>query len=155
LFRGQAEAAARLATGATLNALMAAEPTAHAALRLRLSQILDADNPERPQIAETAGSLLVPMADAQFQLPVSIGRFTDFLNSMYHTDGGGRITRPESPVPAPFRYLPIAYNGRATSVRASGETVRRSNGQWRNPDGKVEFGPTRQLDFELELGFFV
>jgi fumarylacetoacetase len=155
LLKGPAEAAAKLATGTTLNALMAAEPAAQSVLRRRLSQILDADNPERSQITAAAASLLVPMADAQLLLPVAIGSFTDFLTSIYHTERGGRITRPESPVPAPFRYLPIAYNGRATSVRASGEMVRRSNGQWRNPDGKVEFGPTRQLDFELELGFFV
>jgi fumarylacetoacetase len=155
LFRDEAEAAAKLASGPTLNALMAAEPALHRALRRRLSQILDADNPERSQIAAAAASLLAPMADAQLQLPVSIGSFTDFLTSIYHTERGGRMTRPENPVPPPFRYLPIAYNGRATSVRASGEMVRRPNGQWRNPDGKVEFGPTRQLDFELELGFFV
>jgi fumarylacetoacetase len=155
LFRGEAEAAAKLVSGPTLNALMAAEPALHTALRRRLSQILDADNPERPSTAAAAESLLVPMADAQLLLPVSIGSFTDFLTSIYHTERGGRITRPDNPVPPAFRHLPIAYNGRATSVRASGEAVRRPNGQWCNPDGKVEFGSTRQLDFELELGVFV
>jgi fumarylacetoacetase len=155
LFRGEAEAAAKLAAETTLNALMAAEPVLHSALRRRLSQILDADDPAQSQTKAAAESLLVPMAHAQLQLPVAIGSFTDFLTSIYHTERGGRLTRPDQPVPPPFRYLPIAYNGRATSVRASGEAVRRPNGQWRNPDGKVEFGPTRQLDFELELGFYV
>ena len=88
-------------------------------------------------------------------LPVKIGSFTDFLTSIYHTERGGRVTRPDNPVPPPFKYLPIAYNGRATSVRASTEPVRRPNVQWRNPEGKVEFGPCRQLDFELEVGMYV
>ena len=155
LFQGEAEAAARLAAGPTLNTLMAADPRLHTALRRRLSQLLAADNPDCGRLAAMASSLLVPMRDAQLELPAAIGNFTDFLTSIYHTERGGRITRPDSPVPAPFRYLPIAYNGRATSVRASGEPVRRPNGQWRTADGKVEFGPCRQLDFELELGTFV
>jgi len=155
LLQGPAEAAARLAAGPTLNALMAADPSALRALRARLSQILSAENPDRRRVMDMAASLLVPMAEAQLELPAAIGSFTDFLTSIYHTERGGRITRPESPVPAPFRYMPIAYNGRATSVRASGEAVRRPNGQWRRPDGHVQFGPCEQLDFELEVGMFV
>ena len=155
LLAGEAETGARLATGPALNTLMAADPRVHAALRRQLSQLLAADNPYREHLAAMASSLLVPMADAQLGLPAAIGNFTDFLTSIYHTERGGRITRPDTPVPPPFRYLPIAYNGRATSVRASGEPVRRPNGQWRTSDGKVEFGPCEQLDFELELGTYV
>jgi fumarylacetoacetase len=155
LFRGEAEAAAKLAMGPTLNPLIAAAPASHSALRAQVSRILAADNHDRKQIESQAGSLLVPMADAELELPAAIGSFTDFLTSIYHTERGGRITRPDSPVPPPFRHMPIAYNGRATSVRASGEAVRRPNGQWRTADGKVEFGPCKQLDFELELGTFV
>ena len=155
LFEGEAETAAQLATGPALNALMAADPSLHSALRRRLSQLLAAENADHGRLSAMASSLLVPMSDAQLELPAVIGSFTDFLTSIYHTERGGRITRPDSPVPAPFRYLPIAYNGRATSVRASGEPVRRPNGQWRSAEGKVEFGPCRQLDFELELGTFV
>jgi fumarylacetoacetase len=155
LFEGAAEATARLATGPALNTLMAADPAALRALRARLSQILSRENPDRPRIAQMANALLIPMTQAQLELPAAIGSFTDFLTSIYHTERGGRITRPESPVPAPFRHMPIAYNGRATSVRASGEAVRRSNGQWRRPDGEVQFGPCQQLDFELEVGMFV
>jgi fumarylacetoacetase len=102
-----------------------------------------------------AHALLVPMTDARLVLPAQIGSFTDFLTSIYHTERGGRVTRPDSPIPPPFRHLPIAYNGRATSVRASGEDVRRPNGQWRRADGTVQFGPCEQLDFELEVGMFV
>lgn len=155
LLKGPAKTAAKLATGTTLNALMAAEPTLHTALRRQASKILAADNPDRAQLAAAAGTLLVPMAEAQLQLPAAIGSFTDFLTSIYHSERGGRVTRPDSPIPPPFRYLPIAYNSRATSLRASGEAVRRPNGQWSGPDDKIAFGPTRQLDFELELGFYV
>jgi len=154
LFDGAAATAAVLATGTTLNALMAADPILVTALRVRLSQILSAENPDRPRIAQMTASLLVPMADVRLELPAAIGSFTDFLTSIYHTECGGRITRPESPVPAPFRYMPIAYNGRATSVRASGEAVRRSNGQWRRPDGQVQFGPCQQLDFDRALPLY-
>jgi fumarylacetoacetase len=155
LFQGAAEEAAQLAAGSTLNALMAAAPALASALRRRLSQILSADFADRRRIESMATSLLVPMSDVGLELPAAVEGFTDFLTSIYHTERGGRITRPDSPVPAAFRYLPIAYNGRASSVRASGEAVRRPNGQWRSADGQVRFGPSEQLDFELEVGMFV
>lgn len=99
--------------------------------------------------------LLVTRDDVALSLPVRIGAFTDFFTSLHHTERGGRVTRPDSPVPPNFRYMPIAYNSRASSVRISGEEVRRPNGQWRKEDGTVHFGPTEALDFELELGAFV
>lgn len=155
LFQGGAEESARLVTGSSLNRLMAAGPKVQSALRKRISEILAADGRGRAQIERLAGSLLVPMHEVEMKLPASIGSFTDFLTSIYHTERGGRVTRPDNPIPAPFRHLPIAYNGRATSVRASGEPVRRPNGQWRTADGQVKFGPCEQQDFELEVGVFV
>jgi fumarylacetoacetase len=121
LFQGAAEEAAQLAVGPTLNALMAAAPALTSALRRSLSQILSADFADRRRVEPMVTSLLVPMSEVRLELPAAVGGFTDFLTSIYHTERGGRITRPDSPVPAPFRYLPIAYNGRASSVRASGE----------------------------------
>ncbi|MGE5625845.1 MAG: fumarylacetoacetase, partial [Bacillota bacterium] len=116
LLEGPAAAAAKLAAGTTLNALMAAEPELHTALRRQVSRILAADNPARAGITAHAETLLVPMAEAQLVLPVAVGNFTDFLTSIYHTERGGRLTRPDNPVPPAFRHLPIAYNSRATSV---------------------------------------
>ena len=144
-----------MAVGPTLNALMGAAPALTSALRRRLSQILSADFTDGRRVEPMATSLLVPMSEVRLELPAAVGGFTDFLTSIYHTERGGRITRPDSPVPAAFRYLPIAYNGRASSVRASGEAIRRPNGQWRSADGQVRFGPSEQLDFELEVGMFV
>ena len=121
LFYGATEAAARLAAASTLNAFMAAGSAAQSALRRRISEILSADARDRAPIEKLASNLLIPMREVEMKLPASIGGFTDFLTSIYHTERGGRVTRPDSPIPAPFRHLPIAYNGRATSVRASGE----------------------------------
>ena len=153
LDRSAAEAPARATSGggASLNALMALGNGAAAALRAGLSDLLRSGSPAE----RAAGQLLVPMRDAVLQLPAAIGAFTDFLTSIHHTGRGGRMTRPDSPVPENFRYLPIAYNSRASTVRISGEPVRRPNGQQRRPDGTVVFGPCQHLDFELELGLFV
>ena len=155
LFEGEARDAAHLASGASLNALMAGGVQASSALRARISDLLWSEGREVSRARQIADSLLVPMAGVEMMLPVKVGSFTDFLTSIYHTERGGRITRPDNPVPPPFKYLPVAYNGRATSVRVSSEPVRRPNVQWRNPEGKVEFGPCRQLDFELEVGVYI
>ena len=155
LFEREARDAAHLARGASLNSLMAAGNQTASALRARLSDLLWSEGRDAPRVRQIADSLLVPMAGVEMLLPVKIGSFTDFLTSIYHTERGGRVTRPENPVPPAFKYLPIAYNGRATSVRASCEPVRRPNVQWRNAEGTVEFGPCRQLDFELEVGVYV
>jgi fumarylacetoacetase len=96
--------------------------------------------------------LLVPLEEVELCMPVAIGSYTDFSCSLTHM-GGMRGGRP-APV---FFYLPIAYNGRATSVRASGTDVIRPSGQWavRPPDEDIRFGPEPRLDFELEFGAFV
>ncbi|MCC7345927.1 MAG: fumarylacetoacetase [Variibacter sp.] len=154
LFAGDAKVAAEAAAGATLNPLMALGRRYWSALRRRLSDILRADGPERAKVEPMAATLLVPMAEAEMQLPAAIGSFTDFMASIFHTERGGRLLRPDNPVPENFKYVPIAYNSRATSVRPSGEPVRRPNGQFKTKQG-VEFGPCRQLDFELEVGLFV
>jgi fumarylacetoacetase len=156
LFAGEAEQAARAAAGATLNPLMALGTDAADALRARLSDLLRADGPERRRVEAMADPLLVPMAEARLELPAAIGAFTDFLTSSYHTERAGRATRPDSPLPPAFKWLPIAYNSRASSVRISGEAVRRPNGQVTPEEGgPPHFGPCRQLDFELELGAFI
>jgi fumarylacetoacetase len=155
LFHGEAEKAARLAAASSLNGFMASGYARQSALRQRISALLSADSLDRARIGPLGRTLLVPMRDVEMKLPASIGSFTDFLTSIYHTERSGRVTRPDNPIPAPFRYLPIAYNGRATSVRPSGEPVRRPNGQWRTPEGQVKFGPCEQQDFELEVGLFI
>lgn len=134
-----------------LNPLLALGPDAASDLRKRLSALLGEGSADQ----SATGAMLLPMAAAAMALPVSVGSFTDFFTSLYHTERGGRLSNRNPPVPPAFRHLPIAYNSRATSLRVSGEAVRRPNGQRRGADGAPVFGPSAALDFELELGVFM
>jgi len=142
----------RACTGEGLNPLMAADRKIVSRLRARLSSLLSAESKEAVQ---ERSKLVIKRSDVSLHLPAEIGGFTDFFTSLYHTERGGRINRPDNPVPENFRYMPIAYNSRASSVRISGEEIRRPMGQRKNSDGTVEFAPTKSLDFELELGGFI
>jgi len=154
VFIGRAAEAARFAAGGKLNALMDAGNSFATALRQRVSDLLREGGPDSDKARAAADKLLVPMAQAHLHLPAAIGGFTDFLTSVYHSERGGRHARPDNPVPPVFRHMPIAYNSRASSVRISGEAVKRPNGQFRKGND-VRFGPTEAFDFELELGVFI
>ena len=151
LIDGEAAAALLACTGDNLDPVMAMAGPSATALRHRLSEVLASDH----KASSHASRLLVPQRDAQYHLPAAIGGFTDFFTSLYHTERGGRASRPDNPVPPNFRYMPIAYNSRASSIRISGEEIRRPLGQRRPSDGEVHFGPCESLDFELELGAFI
>lgn len=150
LLAAAAAEAARAASGPTLNPLMALGNGPASALRARLSDLLRVDGPERAAIEGAADRLLVPMAQATLELPAAIGGFTDFLCSIYHTRRLGQNNIPPS-----FKYMPVAYNGRASSVRVSGGALKRPNVQYPGAGGAMEFGPEPKLDFELEVGAFV
>ncbi|MFB6417798.1 fumarylacetoacetase [Bradyrhizobium tunisiense] len=149
LFEANVSKAIRQCTGGALNPLMKLDPSELSSFRRRLFGLLSEDSPFDGRMP------LIHRERATLHLPVSIGGFTDFFTSLHHTERGGRITRPNDPVPPNFRYMPIAYNSRASSVRVSGEDIRRPYGQFRQSDGSIHFGPTQALDFELELGAFV
>jgi fumarylacetoacetase len=152
LFSDTVASAARAAAGDTLNSLLAMEPAVVCALRARLSDILRIDGKDSATASGLSTRLLVPMATAQMELPVTIGGFTDFSCSYTHMGG----MRGGQPVTA-FYYLPIAYNGRASSVRVSGTPVKRPYGQWaaNPPEDGLAFGPEPRMDFELEFAAFV
>lgn len=151
LVSGEALAAAEAAAGPTLNPLLAQGRGRARALRLALFDLLAAGSAEGDRAKALRERLLVPMAEAEMVLPVAIGGFTDFLCSADHTLRMGR-----NQLPPAFIHLPVAYNSRASSVRVSGEEVRRPNGIWREIEGEAAvFGPEPWLDFELELGAFV
>jgi fumarylacetoacetase len=145
LFSGLAAEAAALGAGPVLNPLLAAGQGAASALRAAVFDLLADGAPSRAEVAQR----LVPMQQAEMLLPVAVGGFTDFLCSYDHTKrmGGGNL-------PPAFMHFPIAYNSRASSVRVSGQPVRRPNGQFRAADGAVAFGPEPMLDYELELGAY-
>lgn len=153
LFTGLAASAAEAAGGGALNRLMQMGNLASGALRAQLSEMLREGTASRAP--SLAAQILVPMAEAELLLPAQPGSFTDFLTSLYHTERGGRRRNPQQPLPPAFKHLPVAYNSRASSVRVSGEAVRRPNVQRARADGSVDFGPCEQQDFELELGMWV
>jgi fumarylacetoacetase len=146
LFSGAAEKAAQAASGPSLNALMMLGNGAASTLRACLSELLRSDSTYRNRVQP----LLVPQAQVNFAVPVSVGTFTDFLCSYDHTL---RLSRTGDLPPA-FKHLPIAYHSRASTVICD-EDFHRPNAQSRDKDGNVRFGPEQALDFELEMGAYV
>ncbi|MEI5996375.1 fumarylacetoacetase [Paraburkholderia bengalensis] len=151
LLDGDAAFACASACDSTLNALMALDARHVSALRAALSDLLKHDAPARSRLASSIDAVLPRVADVELTLPCTIGDYTDFLTSLHHTERHGRYKGLADPLPAAFKSLPIAYHGRASSLRASGGDVRRPHGQYRDANGNVCFGPAPMLDFELEL----
>ena len=154
LLSGDARDAAEAASGRTLNPYMRHGPIAWTALRRAVSGLLDeaGASPAR----DMAGKLLHDAAPCAMHLPARIGDFTDFFAGIHHATTAGKINRPENPLMPNYKYVPVAYHSRASSVRVSGEMVSRPNGQ-RKPTEQAEpdFGPCRNLDYEMELGVWV
>jgi fumarylacetoacetase len=140
---------------ATLNRLMSLGRRHWSALRQRITGLLRADTPESDRNQKLVRPHLIPMKDAEMVLPAAIGDYTDFFTSLFHATNVGRLFRPEQPVCPNYKYVPIGYHGRASSIVVSGTPVRRPCGQ-RKPAHveRPEFGPCQALDYELEAGFF-
>ncbi len=152
LFAGAARDAAELAAGRTLNAFMEAGPAARQALRRAVSDLLAAGGAGEAQAAR----ILHDASACTLHLPNRVGNFTDFFAGIHHVITAGQMTRPDNPVLSNYRYVPVAYHSRASSVLVSGEPLRRPNGQRKRPDEAApEFGPCRNLDYEIELGVWV
>jgi fumarylacetoacetase len=99
---------------------------------------------------------LVPMADVEMSLPATIGDYTDFYASIHHATNVGSMFRPDNPLLPNYKHMPVGYHGRASSIVVSGTEVRRPMGQTAASDaGPPTFGPSRLLDYEMELGVFV
>jgi len=157
LFSGEAELAAIAAAGPALNLLMSLGKSARTSLRRRLSGLLSADSPERKNVEAPAAKLLHVAAACTLHLPATIGGYTDFFAGIHHATTTGRLFRPTGePLQPNYKYVPVAYHGRASSVVVSGATVRRPHGQRLTPpDSTPSFGPCQALDYELELGIWV
>jgi fumarylacetoacetase len=95
------------------------------------------------------------MSDVEMRMPVAFRNFTDFFASIFHATNASRLFRPDHPLTPNYKYVPLAYHSRASSVRISDIAVIRPSGQRKASDGSPSFGPSRRLDFELELGAFV
>jgi fumarylacetoacetase len=149
---GAAAEAATAAARPTLNELMAAGPDFASALRLALSRAL-----RRGSTREAAlRSCLVPQAEAEYTLPARIGDYTDFYASIYHATAVGRLFRPDNPLLPNYKWMPIAYHGRSSSIAVSEQAFPRPLGQIL-PSGSATpvLAPSRRLDYELELGVFI
>ncbi len=156
LFSGIALEAAQSASGRSLNAWMESGAIARRALRRRIGELLDAKGAESGELQKIAGRLLHDAARCTMQLPARVGDFTDFFAGIHHAHTAGTIGRPENPLMPNYKYVPVAYHSRASSVRASGGTVRRPNGQRKPPEQAApDYGPCRNLDYELELGMWI
>lgn len=136
---------------ATLNRFMAAGRDVWREIRQRLIKLLGEE-----QASLKAEALMIPVQEVQMHLPVSIGDYTDFYASREHATNVGIMFRGKENALMPnWLHLPVGYHGRASSVVLSGTDVTRPCGQVKPKDAPVEFVATRQLDFELEMGFFV
>ncbi len=141
--------------GPSLNDLMAMEPRVRATLRHRLSHLLRGEGAFVTARAEAA-NVLVPRRDAEMQLPAAVGDYTDFYASLHHATNVGKMLRPDSPLLPNYKWVPIGYHGRASSLVVSGTPVRRPSGQTEpSGGGPPGFGPSRSLDYELEVGAFL
>jgi fumarylacetoacetase len=138
----------------TLNALMACEAEAHTALRTRLMDLLDAAADQATRQALSAA--LTPVDAATLLKPVESANYTDFYASINHATRVGRLFRPEHPLLPNYKYVPIGYHGRASSLVVSGTPVRRPSGQARPVAGAAPtFCPARFLDYELEVAMYI
>ncbi len=156
LFSGEAAAAAEAGAGACLNPLMALGKNARLALRRRLSALLSADGSDRAKTAPLAARLLHNAADCRLHLPAAIGGFTDFFAGIHHARNGGMRRDPNNPLNPNYKYVPVAYHSRASSVRPSDVPVRRPSGQRKAVDQDAPtFGPCQKLDYELELAVWI
>jgi fumarylacetoacetase len=155
-FRGVAERAAEVCAADSLNALMARGRAPRVALRRQVSALLSVDSPAYKNTPRLADRLLVPMAEAELLLPATIGDYTDFYASVHHATNVGSMFRPDNPLLPNYKWVPIGYHGRSSSIVTSGTSVRRPAGQRKDPASETpEFGRTRQLDYEMEIGCFV
>lgn len=135
-----------------LNLLMALGRERWSALRKSVFNLLKRGSDAQDEIAKH----LVPQANVQMLVPCVIGDYTDFYASVFHATNVGSMFRPDNPLLPNYKWVPIGYHGRASSIVASGTEIRRPSGQLKPPNAGVPlFGPSKRLDYELEAGVFI
>jgi fumarylacetoacetase len=152
LFDGDSLAAARSADQSSLNALLALPPGERSALRRRLSALLARGASAQKQLA----AMLRPIASVALKLPAQIGDYTDFYAGIVHARTVGAIVRPQNPLTPNYKYVPIGYHGRASSICPSGSRIRRPRGQVKSADAEApHVAISARLDYEVELGIWI
>ena len=143
---------AKLIDTGDMNKLMAATPEKRATLRALISRGLAQGSARQ---AEWEGAL-VRQSAVTMQVPCRIGDYTDFYTSVHHATTVGKQFRPDNPLLPNYKWVPIGYHGRASSIIVSGQPFRRPQGQLKAPDAEMpSLGPSQRLDYELELGWFI
>jgi fumarylacetoacetase len=155
-FTGMAGEAAAVCEGPALNRLMELGRDHWSALRGEISALLASDSSAYRRNPSLGERLLVPMAEAELFVPAEIGDYSDFYASIHHATNVGSMLRPDNPLLPNYKWVPIGYHGRASSIRVSGTPVRRPQGQLKPPEAETPvFSATRALDYEMEVGCFV
>ena len=151
-FTGVAATAAQAGAQDKLNALMALGEAAWSALRLALSRALREGSAQQAALQ----GCLVPQAEAEYDVPARIGDYTDFYTSVHHATNIGKQFRPDNPLLPNYKWVPIGYHGRSSSIGISGQAFKRPKGQVKPPDADVPvLKPSARMDIELEMGVFV
>jgi len=150
------EAIEASAAHGALNPLLALGRTALREIRAALSDALRPDTTSGERVRSLGTAAVVPMRDATVLLPVRVGDYTDFYASIDHASNVGSMFRPDNALLPNYKWVPIGYHGRASSLVPSGTPVRRPSGQTRDDaSSPPTFGPSRRLDYELEIGAFI
>lgn len=152
LFDGKAKQALSCCCQSTLNDFMALGFEYWSALRFALSRALR----QRAAEENILKSCLIPQDEVVFSLPCTIGDYTDFYSSIYHATAVGSLFRPDNPLLPNYKWVPIGYHGRSSSIEVSGHRFCRPIGQTKAPDAEQpSVGPCKRLDYELEMGIFI
>lgn len=152
VFTGEAAEPAQAAAGPALNNLMEMGPRRLSHLRKQLSKALQTGSISQVVLQ----ACLVPQAEAEYTLPCRIGDYTDFYTSVYHASNIGKQFRPDNPLLPNYKWVPIGYHGRSSSIGVSGQSFKRPKGQVKPPDADAPtLRPTAKLDIELEMGVFI
>ena len=156
LLSGNADKAARQCNSSSLNNLMALGQDYWSALRVQTSRLLSTDTAQGRKARALVKKILVPMTQAEMLKPVMIGDYTDFTASIYHATNAGQVLNADNALVPNYKYVPIAYHGRCSSIVVSGTNFNRPNGQSKSQaDAAPTFGPSKRFDYELELGFYI
>ena len=138
--------------GQHLNGLMALGAPVWSALRLALSRVLREGSSQQG----TLQACLLAQSAAEFALPAHIGDYTDFYTSVHHATAVGKLFRPDNPLLPNYKWIPIGYHGRASSIGVSGQQFHRPIAQTKPPTAETPvFGPAKRMDYELEVGIFI
>ncbi|MEO7208821.1 MAG: fumarylacetoacetase [Steroidobacteraceae bacterium] len=151
LFTGEAAEGVSAGSMDSLNSLMRLGPRVSTALRRALFAAMAQGSAHEALLKKC----LVPQNEAVFSLPAQIGDYTDFYISIHHATAIGRQFRPDNPLLPNYKWIPIGYHGRSSSIGVSGQNFRRPRGQRASAAGSPTVGPSTRLDYELEMGIFI